>query len=243
MKILLAILSHYTSRDNLNACLDTWVKKCDSQQLVILGDDTMPDSISNIEVYKPLENETYLDLPKKIKSSFNYLLGREWDYIVKIDDDTYLNIDKLSDYLQQNKNDQFYAGQGIHFPGKTYPCYLSNVGDKLPPDEFTYYYAHGGCYIISRSALETSIDMMRIDSYDNAEDVMVGVAMQENNILLEDRPDLFNSGYVGPGWHDMGTRENTTEEHISLINSGYIVTHKINFRQIYNIHMNISKNG
>ena len=72
-------------------------------------------SISNIEVYNPLENETYLDLPKKIKSSFNYLLGREWDYIVKIDDDTYLNIDKLSDYLQQNKNDQFYAGQGIHF--------------------------------------------------------------------------------------------------------------------------------
>ena len=51
--------------------------------------------------------------------------------------------------------------------------------------------------------------MMRTDSYDNAEDVMVGVAMQENNILLEDRPDLFNSGYEVMGFKKYGY----TEEH------------------------------
>ena len=56
----------------------------------------MPDHISNIEVYKPLVDEKYMDLPKKIKASFEYLLTREWDYLVKIDDDAYLNLSLIN---------------------------------------------------------------------------------------------------------------------------------------------------
>ena len=70
MNILISILSYHGSSERLKACLDTWVKNCHAHDLIILGDDKMPDRISDIEVCKPLVNEKYRDLPKKIKNSF-----------------------------------------------------------------------------------------------------------------------------------------------------------------------------
>lgn len=236
MKILISILSYHGSFERLKACLDTWVKNCINYDLVILGDNKMPDRISDIEVYKPLVDEKYRDLPKKIKASFEYLLTKEWDYLVKIDDDAYLNTTNLSDFLNEKSSDLLYAGQGIHFPSDKHPCYLSNIGDILPPKSFKYYYAQGGCYIISRLALQNSIDKMQTPSPFNAEDTMVGIAMHESNIKLEDRPDLFNCGFKGEGWHNMGTRKNTNKENVQLMKSGYISTHKLNTQEIYKIH-------
>jgi hypothetical protein len=236
MKVLIAILSHHGSLERLQACLDTWVKKCYLYDLVILGDDKMPDNLSGIKVFKPIKNESYKDLPIKMKRSFEYCLSREWDYLIKIDDDAYLNINKLSDFLNEKSSDLLYAGQGIHFPSDKHPCYLSNTGDILPPKSFKYYYAQGGCYIISRLALQNSIDKMQTPSPFNAEDTMVGIAMHESNIKLEDRPDLFNCGFKGEGWHNMGIRKNTSKENAQLIKSGYISTHKLNAQEIYKIH-------
>lgn len=236
MNILISILSHHGSSERLQACLDTWVKNCHAHNLIILGDDKMPDRISDIEVYKPLVKEKYRDLPQKIKISFEYLLTKEWDYLVKIDDDAYLNVDNLLNFLQKNTKPNLYAGQGIYFPSDKHPCYLSNVGDALPPKSFKYYYAQGGCYVLSRLALQNSIGKMNTSSPFKAEDTMVGIAMHESNIMLEDRPDLFNCGFKGKGWHNMGTRKNTIKENVQLIKSGYISTHKLNAQEIYKIH-------
>ena len=237
MKILISILSHHGSFERLKACLDTWVKNCINYDLVILGDNKMLDRISDIEVYKPLIDEKYRDLPKKIKASFEYLLTKEWDYLVKIDDDAYLNTTNLLNFLKNNTKPNLYAGQGIHFPSDKHPCYLSNVGDILPPKSFKYYYAQGGCYVISKNSLNTSLIKMNTSvSFSGAEDLMVGRAMHESNIMLEDRPDLFNCGFKGKGWHNMGTRKNTNKENVQLMKSGYISTHKLNPQEIYKIH-------
>lgn len=243
MKILINILSHKSSTNRLNACLNTWAKNiAKPHELIILGDSKMNDKISGINVFKPLQNESYKDLPEKIFVSYKYSLKKDWDYVVKIDDDAYLNFDSLLSFLDGDLPEPLYAGQGVHFPEKTHPCYLSNIGDKLPPETFTYYYAQGGCYIISRKALKSSIKHMNINSPFAAEDIMVGIAMHKSGIQLHDRPDLFNSGYKGKGWHEMGTRKHTSEEHIEHINSGYISTHALTAKQIYKIHEQSNKN-
>lgn len=243
MNILISILSYHGSSERLKACLDTWVKNCHAHDLIILGDDKMPDRISDIEVYKPLVNEKYRDLPKKIKTSFEYLLTKEWDYLVKIDDDAYLNTTNLLNFLKNNTEPNLYAGQGVHFPSDKHPCYLSNVGDILPPKSFKYYYAQGGCYVISKKALEISISNMDISAPFFAEDLMVGKSMNESNILLEDRPDLFNCGLKGKGWHNMGTRKNTDKENIDLMQSGYISSHKLDSSLMIKIHNSLKQNN
>jgi len=243
MKILICILSHHSSSERLQACINTWLKNCLNHDLIIFGSDKMQDNISNIKVLKTVKNESYKDLPIKMKRSFEYCLSREWDYLIKIDDDAYLNINKLSDFLNEKSSDLLYAGQGIHFPSDKHPCYLSNIGDILPPKSFKYYYAQGGCYIISRLALQNSIDKMKTPSPFNAEDAMVGIAMHESNIKLEDRPDLFNCGFKGKGWHNMGTRKNTDKENIHLIKSGYISSHKLDSSLIIKIHNSLKQNN
>ena len=202
----------------------------------------MQDNISNIKVLKTVKNESYKDLPLKMKLSFDYCLSKDWDYLVKIDDDAYLNINKLSNFLNQKTSELLYAGQGIHFPLSKHPCYLSNIGDQLPPKSFKYYYAQGGCYIVSKKALETSISKMNT-SAPFAEDLMVGKSMIESNILLEDRPDLFNCGFKGKGWHNMGTRKNTDKENIDLMQSGYISSHKLDSSLIRKIHDALKENN
>lgn len=246
MKILIALLSHSKSQEKLQACLDTWVKNCIGHDLIILGDSKMPDSISNFEVYKALDNEEYKDLPHKIKLSFRHCLKKNWDYLVKIYDDAYLNIHNLLDFLKNNKNDKLYAGQGIHFPEKTHPCYLSNIGDTLPPKSFKYYYAQGGCYVLSRLALESCIDKMETSSpFVGAEDTMIGNAIYSSGLNLTDRPDIFSAGYTGKGWGsgNYPMRKNTLRENIELIKKGYISTHKLTASHILEIHKhyNLSK--
>lgn len=243
MKILICILSHHSSPERLQACIDTWVKNCLSHDLMILGSDKMQDNISGIKVLKTIKNESYKDLPAKMKLSFEYCLSKDWDYLVKIDDDAYLNVNKLSNFLNKKTSDLLYAGQGIHFPSSKHPCYLSNISDELPPKSFKYYYAQGGCYVMSKKALEVSLSNMDASAPFFAEDLMVGKSMTESNILLEDRPDLFNCGFKGKGWHNMGTRKNTDKENIDLMKSGYISSHKLDSSLIIKIHNSLKQNN
>ena len=246
MKILFLILTHHTTQDKLHACLRTWVPKIESKHdLIVLGDCTMEDNIQGHSVYKPLNNETYYDLPEKMYRSYRHVLDMEWDYLVKTDDDCYLNIDNLhSSLAEMSSIDKLYTGQGIHFKTKTKPNYLSNCDDKLPPEQYTMYYAQGGCYIMSKSALNHSIDKMQYKKPPfSAEDVMVGMAMTDSDIVLHDRPDLFDCGWVGRGWGPGtgGCRSRTPQECIDIISNKHISVHRTNAFFIQKIHNNLRK--
>ena len=242
-KILYLLLDHHLVKDKSEACQLTWLTEISpNSEVIFIGDSLMPDSVSGYEVYKPIKNEPIKskdNITEKILLSFKYALSKEWDFLLRIDVDAYCNIKNLHSYIENlNTLDPLYTGQGIHFVTNKYPCYLSNVGDELPPKDYTYYYAQGGCYLLSRSALKSSINQMFYPApiHPSYEDIMVGVAMEKSGIPLQDRPDLFNSGYKGRGWPKMGTRRNNIKEHIDMINSGYISTHTLNSKQIYRIH-------
>ena len=162
MKILYLILDHHSVRDLSIACQETWLQDVDpGSEIVFLGDDQMPDVIQGNEVYKPLKNETRNNITKKMVLGFEYIMNKKWDYVLRVDTDVYCNIHALKQFITNNKNiENLYAGQGIHFRTENHPNYLSMPGDKLPPKEYKYYYAQGGCYLISRTALNVSLKNM-----------------------------------------------------------------------------------
>ena len=235
------MLDHHSVVGESKASQNTWIKDIsEKHELLILGDKKMPNEINSFEVYKPLETENRASITEKIVKSFEYTLGKSWDYIIRLDTDVYCNVKNLIDFLKfNNKKIPLYCGQGIHFPNSTHPCYLSNPESPHPTNPY-YYFAQGGCYVLSRDALEKSLDYMFYPAplESEAEDIVVGIATKKAGINLQDRPDLFNCGYEGWGWgpEDCDIRNHTTQEHIDKIKSNYISTHKVTAQQIYEIH-------
>lgn len=244
MKILYLILDHHSAEGSSRACQQTWIKNIpQNDEALFIGDPLMPNQIGRHEVYKPLKDEPkqcQQRITEKMVYSFKHILKKNWDFLLRIDVDAYCNIDnlnKLTKNLDSSKD--HYFGQGIHFKSDSHPCYLSNVGDKLPPKEYKYYYAQGGCYLISRTALEKAIPYMYYPAPIEArgEDIMVGDALAKAGIKLNDRPDLFCCGYTGKGWYNMPMRNVTAEEHIkNITQEGYISTHKISSNLMKKIH-------
>lgn len=243
-KVLYLILDHHSAEGLSKSCQQTWIKNIpENDEVLFIGDPLMPDKIGRHEVYKPLQDEPkqcQSRITEKIMHSFKYALKKNWDFVLRIDVDAYCNIDNLHEFIKNLDSSQdHYFGQGIHFKGDSHPCYLSNVGDKLPPKEYKYYYAQGGCYLISRAALKKAIPYMYYPApiEARAEDIMIGDALAKSGVKLSDRPDLFCSGYEGKGWPRMPMRNFTTEEHIKKITKeGYISTHKISPDLIKKIH-------
>lgn len=241
--VLYLILDHHSAKPLSKACQDTWLQHIDKKSSVVfVGDPLMPDTINNFEVYKPLKDEAKEDhvrITEKIAKAYEYVIQKDWDFLLRIDVDAYCNVNNLHKLVEPlDPDEDFYSGQGIHFLEDRHPCFLSNVGDDLPPKKYKYYYAQGGCYLLSRSALKKSIEHMYYPApiESRAEDIMVGDAMSKAGIKLSDRPDLFCCGYIGKGWHNMPIRHATEEEHIKKITEeGYISTHKITAEQIYKI--------
>jgi len=243
-KILYLILDHHGCRALSKECQNTWMRDIrDNSNVIFVGDPLMPDTINGFEVYKPLPDERKEDqgrITEKIVKAYNYILEKDWDFLLRIDVDAYCNIKNLHRLVDNlNPSEDFYFGQGIYFLDDKHPCFLSNIGDDLPPKKYKYYYAQGGCYLLSKSALHKSISYMYYPApiEARAEDIMVGDALSKAGIELSDRPDLFNSGFEGKGWHNMGTRQHTIEEHLKKITKeGYISTHKISPDLIKKIH-------
>lgn len=247
MKILFLILDHHSVKHLSIACQETWLQDVDSSsEIVFLGDKSMPDEIQGNEVYKPLKNETRDDITRKMMLGFEHIMNKEWDYVLRVDTDVYCNINTLKQFITYNKHiENLYTGQGIHFLTDGHPNYLSNPGDKLPPEKYKYYYAQGGCYLISRQALDTSIKNMYYPApiFPWAEDIMVGEAMRLSGVPLMDKPSRFDCGFVCTGWGKghAPDRLRTLDERIESMRSGYISTHKVSPYEIREIHRALNK--
>lgn len=247
MKILFLILDHSSVHDQSVACQRTWVKNIDTRhEIIFLGDAKMPDNILLHEVYKPLHSESRSDITKKIVKGFRHSLKKDWDYLVRCDTDVYCNVSELEKFLIKcNKIKPLYAGHGVYSHSPTgHPNYIVTDLKDIPKNKY-WYFAQGGFYILSRSALEKTIDDMYFPGpvEPESEDVMVGGVMKKQEIPLRDRPDLFNIGWVGNGWggNTELPRENTLSEHLDVMNNNFISTHKVNAKQIYAIHELIEK--
>ena len=247
VKVLYLLLDHHLVKQSSLACQETWLTTIgDQASVVFIGDPLMPDRIKQWEVYKPITKEPKKNrgsITKKICKSFEYILTiPDWDYVVRIDVDAYCNVENLHRFLQsQDKNNYLYAGQGIHLKTESGARFLSSETSVLPPKEFKYYFAQGGCYVLSRKAVETLQPHMYYPAPVKgwAEDIMVGDVAVQMNVPLTDRPDLFCCGYTGPGWGIPGSggiKGLKTRNHVALMKGHHISTHKCTPDILYAIH-------
>ena len=235
-KILITLLTHSNSIDRLKTCLQTWCKSIkDRHELIILGDSQMEDNFSGFEVFKALEKECYTDLPFKIFKSFSHCLSKDWDFLVKIDDDAYLSMDRLESFLMSEGDSLSYCGSPVIWENNKIVSNHINRLNSYPdqPQSFpknlwkngNRAYAQGGCYILSRKALSHSIKYFDPENaVDSAEDAMVGKALFLSDLAFQNRPDLF-------------LNNNATDFALNwFIKHNYLSFHKVNSDKMEKLH-------
>lgn len=88
------------------AGLETWGRRCDKVLLVRNGTNLMEKGgVFTI----PLKEESRAHLWHKVKEAFSYLYKNhldEYDWFMKADDDTYVLVDRLRQFLTKHSNDE-----------------------------------------------------------------------------------------------------------------------------------------
>lgn len=184
------------------------------------------------------EHEMFADLLllKGLKDSYwnlsaKVLLGMEWansnldfDYLVKVDDDSYVRVEGISNALRELHCDQhLYWG---YFMGHAFPESTGKWAE-LKWFQCPHYlpYAMGGGYVISRRTVKMLVRFSdRLVLYNN-EDVTVASWLAPYR--LNRKHDIrFNVESLSHG-----------------CNNGYLITHKVRVRSFYVKYTSLVRNG
>lgn len=149
----------------INAIRETWIKDLKARDIpyVILvgdGDDSLDGDVLALDV-----SDTYEDLPQKTLKLFDWVYrNTQAQYVLKIDDDCYLDVDRYFDSLTYRKH--HYYGRVIHrgvgsmdrtwHHSKSKTLRAQKAIDKSP--EPSLYADGGGGYTLSRIAMATLIE-------------------------------------------------------------------------------------
>jgi len=170
--------------------------------------------------------DSYANLSSKILLGFEWSEGNnsvEYDYMVKVDDDSYVRIEALAGALKEMECPRlFYWG---YFMGFAFPLatgkWMERAWFKCP-----HYlpYAMGGGYVLSRDVVALIVKFShKLTLYRN-EDVTVGSWLAPYQ--LKRKHDLrFN-----------------VESQSHGCNNRYIINHKDKVRDLYGKHMSLLKN-
>lgn len=179
MKILVAILTHEGTQSNADACSKTWTGDIHNpHEYYFYGSKTQSEKMPKTWNCEPNDGEARCRLPEKTYKMLVESLNHDWDFLFKCDDDTYVNFNKLVEFLENyDANDDLYLGMKIVNP---------------------FAYAQGGAgYALTRSAVKKCIKLLKHlynDESKNkfAEDYSVGLALKEQGINLT-HIDLFST--------------------------------------------------
>lgn len=207
--------SSYSNR--IDAVLKTWAQDVkDPHRLVIAGDVGLYKKYPDKEVWVTASGafDTYSRLPHKTLSTFRIALThKDWDFIVKVDDDTFVHFDRLKNFLETiDPFSDFYCGHPI-LHGLVYAC-------------------GGAGYIMSRHCLLhiwNKLEDITLSDTSTQEDKTVGLAATETNIYLYQLPDYFTQH---------GHHRNSDENAITSIMGDAITTHPVTphtFKTLYNL--------
>lgn len=183
MKLLVLITTYRKNVARANTIQNTWAQKLIQNNIpyYFISGDTLDIEAPTITICDL--KESYDQLPLKTYCVLRESLHYDYDYLIKTDDDTFLNIDLLDesilkyDYIGKF-NDPSYAPT-VHY----FKC---SDEFKKPKQASKHKYAEGGMYILSRKAVEKVVSTSK-DQFVNTpenykgEDVMIG------NILSEDK--------------------------------------------------------
>jgi hypothetical protein len=121
-------------------CRNLWVNACNDRTDVCaffaVGTPFVSSPLAIDDTVAFPCSDTYVGLPQKTMAMLNYALANfEFDYFFKADDDTYVQVDRLTHYVRK----------GMHYVGHP----IGSVGPRAEQ------YAHGGSgYLLSREAVE-----------------------------------------------------------------------------------------
>lgn len=87
MKVLFAIISCHKNFERRQAQRDTWLPNMKSDYRYFLGKGDSELKEDEVQLDVP---DDYDSLPYKVQAVFKWALEREYDYILKLDDDVYL---------------------------------------------------------------------------------------------------------------------------------------------------------
>jgi hypothetical protein len=155
MKLITLIATHAANASRCKMINETWgrdLKRHNIDYYFISGDKLGLDNTLKINF-----KESYEQLPLKTFLMLEQISNKDFNYIIKLDDDTFFNIDEFLktdfinyDYigkfnLADRKRDPYY--KKIHFFNIKNKDY--HVEKMLPQFD----YAQGGFYVLSRSAV------------------------------------------------------------------------------------------
>ena len=171
MKILTTILTCSSAQDMADASSSTWVRDIQlPHEYYFYGDSLQSKTMENTWNCEPDDGESRFRLPEKTYKMLIKSLQYEWDFLFKCDDDTYVNFDKLIEFLKDyDANLDWYIGKEIVNP---------------------FPYAQGGAgYILTRTAVKKCLESLKHFykiqfKNKSAEDYSIGLALRNQKINL-----------------------------------------------------------
>jgi hypothetical protein len=130
MRLLIAIVSCHKRREFVEAQRATWLSGLTVDYKVFLGRPTLGAGADEVLLDVC---DSYAGLPEKVKSTCAWALQRKYDYVLKVDDDSYLFPDR---YLASGFEKHDYTG-----------CPGGNLND----------FAAGFCYCLSSKAMKAVV--------------------------------------------------------------------------------------
>uniref|UniRef100_A0A0A9YDT9 Hexosyltransferase n=1 Tax=Lygus hesperus TaxID=30085 RepID=A0A0A9YDT9_LYGHE len=203
--VILTGPEHWNKRD---AIRESWVT-------FLRGDDTYVFSIGALGLSKEVRNlliteqqthsdllivpvvDSYQNLTAKVLSTFEQLVNRRtFKYVVKADDDTYLNVEGIRQELKVAPERRFYWGYfhgAAHvFRNGKYKETEWFLADRYLP------YALGGAYVLSYDLVQYIVNNGPLFSKYKSEDVTVGTWLAPLNITRR-HDTRFDTGYRSRG--------------------------------------------
>jgi len=190
---MIMILCCFKNVENILFLKSCWLNKCPIPYVFILGDEKLDteykyNSTNNILTVKC--GDDYDSLVYKVKAGIVSIM-KEFnpDYIIKCDDDMFVNNDTLQEYvnLMMSFKVHYHGRETKYTKGRVDYFGIKNYNKKINKLPFLFTtnisYATGGLYFISKEACQVLIETMDPE-ISKFEDVAVGLTLQSKNILL-----------------------------------------------------------
>lgn len=267
MKVVICVLGCSKNIKSIQSAMDTWGKNLPNNiSLFVAGDEKLVSELQNVDVVDcSVCDQDHPDLlPQKVFNALEHAVNNitEWDYILKCDDDTYVNTQALLKFTKTlTSGHDYYIGHACYWKDGVF--YQTDVGPALTSEQVSltdHYYAQGGAgYLISKQALVKSWKNISLAIHSNiphpsknhkikytaAEDLSIGLGMKQSGICLVSRPDLFDTGVVHNHWPVNQTgytkkRQRTSDDLVKQISYyNKITTHHVEPHDMYRIHYSV----
>ena len=141
------------------------------------------------DAYPPLTDNPYEDAPHKMFNAFRALADAENDWLFFCDDDTYVKISLLEEYIR--KTEEAFGKEHVAVWGK-------NMLGNYERDRSLAYPSGGAGYLVNRATLQKVrpfLDAVERSTPDAWSDVMLGFALRSANIPIIDDGVFFDLSF------------------------------------------------